>query len=85
MPGWALQAGRSRTDWNVPVAEVVALGEMFGVELSKVAPLTPKQAADKLKRAGIDDSVIGAYSATQPGAVRLVQESKTLAKKAFGA
>lgn len=85
VPGWALSPGQSRTVWSVPVAEVHAMGEMMGVDLRKEAAPTPKQAEQLFKKAGIDASIIDAYSTTNPGSLKLVPAAQTLAKKAFGA
>lgn len=85
VPGWTLEASRSVTEWSVPADEVFALGDMFGAELRKVIPPTPKQAAALLKKKGIDPAVIDAYSSTRTGAIKLVQDSNTLARKVFGA
>lgn len=85
VPGWGLEASRSRTEWAVDLDEVTALGDVLGVDLRKPAAVTPKQAAEKLKRAGIDASVIDAYSSSRTGAIKLVPKSETLANKAFGA
>ena len=85
VPGWGMAPGQSRTTWNVPVSEVHALGEAMGVDLRKEAAPTPKQAEQIFKKAGIDASIIEAYSSTNPGGLKLVPAAQTLAKKAFGA
>lgn len=85
VPGWGLAPGQSRTVWSVPVAEVHALGDALEVNLRKEAAPTPKQAEQLFKKAGIDASIIDAYSSTTPGSLKLVPAAQTLAKKAFGA
>jgi hypothetical protein len=80
VPGWALEAGQGRQRWNVPTADVIALGDMLGINLRKPEePITPKQA----QKAGIDGSVISAYSETPSTALRLVESDKTTASAVF--
>lgn len=84
VPGWAMANGRSVTAWSAPADEVFALGDMMGVDLRKVSPPTPKQAAEMLRKKGIDASVIDAYSEKHPGSLKLVPATETAAAKAFG-
>lgn len=80
VPGWALEAGQGRQRWTVPAAEVISLGDMLGINLRKPEePITPKQA----EKAGIDGSVISAYSETPSTALRLVESDKTTAAAVF--
>lgn len=83
--GWCLQSGQPRTNWAVPLPEVHDMGDMMGVDLRRLDAPTPKQAIKLFQKAGIDTSVIDAYSETQPGGLKLVQSSQSLAVKAFGA
>lgn len=83
VPGWGMQAGRSTVSWAAPLEEVYALGEMFGVELRKMTAPTPKQAAELLRKKGIDASVIDAYSATTPGKLSLAPDDQSQLKKVF--
>jgi hypothetical protein len=70
VPGWALEPGQGRQRWNVPPVEVIALGDMLGIDLRKPEePITPKQA----QKAGIDGAVISAYAETPSTALRLVE------------
>ena len=79
VPYWAAQQSSGRARWAKPVEEVLALGQMFGVDLAKPAePITPKQAA-----ALIDESVINAYSEKPKGAMKLVPLNETSVKKVF--
>lgn len=82
--GWGMKPGQSRTAWAVPLSEVHAMGDMMGVELRREDAPTPKQAVKLFEKAGIDSSVIDAYSVTTPGGLKLVPASETLAAKAFG-
>ena len=81
VPGFALAPGQKREIWRpaVPVAEVLQLGDMMGVDLRKPeAPCTPKQARDR----GIDAAVIGQYSETPAGSLKLVSDG-TKAREVF--
>lgn len=79
VPGWGIEHGRGSRKWTKPDSEVIALGEMLGVQLAKpAAAITPTQAA-KL----IDGSVISSYSTSYPGAASLAQVSKSLALQVF--
>ena len=81
VPGWALQPGRGSTTWKTetPVAELVALGEAFGVDMRAVG-LTPKQAI----AAGIPEGIVEGLSETTAGNYRLAPVSAKDARKAFG-
>lgn len=80
VPGFAMEPGRGSVKWNVPDADVLALGDMVGVNLRKPsAPVTPTQAKKML-----DESVIDAYSERVPGQLKLVAVKTTLAQKVFG-
>lgn len=68
VPGWNMEHGRGRLEWNQPVAEVLKLAAAFGVNLAKPQDVvTPTQAL----KMGIDESVIDAYSARAPGKAKL--------------
>ena len=84
VPGWSMQPASSTLKWTVPATEVIELGELLEVPLTKPpAPITPTQAISKLKKAGIDTAVIDAYSKRESGAMRLTIDNSTLAKKVF--
>lgn len=83
IPGWCMEPGQSRTQWAAPLGEVHDLGDMMGVDLRRVDAPTPKQAIKLFEKAGIDASVIEAYSETKSGGMKLVQASKSLASKVF--
>lgn len=84
VPGYGMASGRGATKWKSEDQEVLILGDMLGVDLAKPRELvTPTQAKQKLKKAGIDESVIAAYSEHIPGAQRLEATTETSIKKAF--
>lgn len=83
-PGWALQAGRGKKVWSSNEADVLALGDVLGVDLAKPrALITPKQAEAAFKKARLDESVIGQYSKDVPGAMALQPINTTDTKKVF--
>ena len=83
VPGFGMEAGRGKLAWSKPVEEVLALGDMFGVELAKDGAITPTQAAAKFKKIGIDTSVITEYSSHQSGALKLVQTDESVLRSVF--
>lgn len=85
-PHWALESmpGRGR-EWNVPVEQVIELGEMVDTPLTKKPePITPSQAMDLFKKKGFDTSLIAEYSVPKKGAVSLKPKTDTLASRVFG-
>lgn len=80
VPGWEMQPKTGRTVWNKPVQEVLALGDLFGVNLRKDDAITPKQAI----KAGIDETVIAAYSHNPSAGVKLApSDNGTRAARIF--
>lgn len=80
VPYYGLEQGRGRTAWTMSVDEVIALGQMFGKDLSKPGVVTPAQAAKN----NLPPEIISAYSVLTPGSLKLVQVSNSKAAKAFG-
>ena len=68
VPGWMTEQGSGRERWARPVEEVIALGEMMGVNINKPAALTPKQAI----KAGLPEMVVKQYTETPVGEIKLV-------------
>jgi hypothetical protein len=81
VPGWGIEHSQGREFWNKPEAEILAIGEMFGVRLDKGVALITPNAARKL---GVDPSVVELYASRNTGAAKLVQIDTTDARKAFG-
>lgn len=79
VPGAEFKAGEGREFWTVPVEEVRALGELYGKEIVKPKPITPKQARDL----GIDEAVISAYSDRRKGELKVTSVDDNRAAKAF--
>jgi len=77
--GWEITNGETEK-WTKPEAEVVALGKMMGVELTKPKLLTPNQA----REAGLDPALVGSYAAKVKGEAKLSPVDEASAMKAFG-
>lgn len=79
-PFHRLEQGYGRTQWNMPPGQVIAMGQLMGVDLSKPGVVTPAQA----KKAGVDEAVIKAYSTTPLGQIKLVPDNPADARRVFG-
>lgn len=84
VPGFDLTAGRGKTEWNKPIEEVIALGSIFGLDVSKQGVITPIQASALFKKNGVDESVIKEYSSSTSGALKLVQTDDSVMRRIFG-
>jgi hypothetical protein len=80
VPFYRIEQGYGRTVWNVPDAQVVALGTLFGKDLAKPGTVTPAQA----KKLGIDETVIESYSFTPATSMKLVPQNDKDAARVFG-
>ncbi len=80
VPWHRAEQGYGRTVWTVPAEQVIAIGSLMGVDLSKPGTKTPTQA----KKAGVDEAVIKAYSVTPSGSVKLVPDNPADARRVFG-
>lgn len=70
-PFWRAEYSYGREKWreDVPVAQLVTLGEIYGIELLKPpTAITPAQA----RKAGVDKEVVAGFSFTPRGAMTLV-------------
>ena len=77
--GWMSKQVMGRKKWTAAVPEVLALGQMMGVDVSKPGLLTPAQAI----KAGLSADVVDGYSDTPPGEVKLVRDTGVFARKVF--
>jgi hypothetical protein len=80
LPGWTVAAGEGREVWARPIAEVVAFGQLMGIDISKADALTPKQAIKK----GIPEDLVRMYSKINTGSDKLIQDFGYKAKEVFG-
>jgi hypothetical protein len=79
VPYYVAEPGRGRQQWNIPVEQVITIGQMLGKDLSKPGVVTPAQA-----KKYIDESVIMAYSQHYSGSLKLVPQNNTAARRVFG-
>lgn len=79
-PWHKIEQGYGRTVWTLPPEQIVAMGNLFGVDLSKPGVKTPGQA----KKSGVDEAVIKAYSQTPMGAIKLIPANPADARRVFG-
>lgn len=79
-PFHRLEQGYGRQQWTLPPEQILAMGQLFGVDLSKPGVKTPTQA----KKAGVDEAVIKAYSITPMGSVKLIPDNPADARRVFG-
>ena len=74
-----LEAGKGKRVWNISTEQLATIGDLLGKKLTKIIPLTPKQAENY-----IDTSVITAYCSNIPGSVKLVPENNDQVRRVFG-
>ena len=86
VPGFEMQPGRGSEKWKVAPANVAAFGDMLGVDFRKpIAVDTPAQCRDKLKKKGVDGSLIAPYIERIPSKATLGVSDYSLIQKAFKA
>ena len=82
VPFFKVAPGRSTTVWTRPPEEIALLGDLSGIELRKpLAVLTPRQA---VLVGGLAESAKAAYTEVLPGAMKLVPDKTSTARKIFG-
>lgn len=79
VPGFMLEATAGRETWNKPAPEVLALGQVLGVNVAKPGLLTPKQAI----KAGMPEAVVAAYVERPTGGTKLVPVDGSDAARVF--
>lgn len=80
VPYYRLEPGYGRKSWIIPDGQVLAIGQLYGKDLSKTDVITPTQA----KKIGIHESIIDANSFTPSTTLKLVAENPADARKVFG-
>lgn len=80
IPYFHIEEGKGRSEWNLPIDQVITMGQLFGKDLAKPGVITPNQA----KKAGIDENVIKAYSFVPSGNLKLVADNPADARRVFG-
>jgi hypothetical protein len=85
IPFYSLEQGYGRQAWTADAETLKALAAMMGLADAKLfkpaVPVTPKQAI----KAGLPAEIVGAYSHTPPGEVKLVPADDKKARRIFGA
>lgn len=72
---WSLESSPGRLAWTKPVAEVLELGHLLGLELKKPdEAVTPTQAKALAKSAKIPEAIFEPYAARPAGSVKLVYD-----------
>lgn len=80
IPGAVLEFTSGREVWNVPIPQVLALGELFGKDLAKpAAAVTPVQA----RKLGLDRDTVAAMAHTPQGGSKLTIMTEQLTRKQF--
>lgn len=80
VPFWSLESTPGRLAWSKPVAEVLALGQMMGLDLAKPPEaLTPVQA----KKAGLPEALVNTYATRPTGAAKLTADTGVKARLTF--
>lgn len=80
VPWHRAEQGYGRQQWAVPAEQVIAMGALFGADLSKTGVKTPKQAQKLL----VDEAVIKAYTVTPLGQLKLIPDNPADARRVFG-
>lgn len=79
VPFFGVEQSTGREAWTRPIEEVIALGDMMGVKLARPDVLTPKQAI----KAGLPAEIVAPYADTPRGAMKLVPDNGTQARRIF--
>ena len=80
-PNWIVEQGMGRERWAKPVAEVIALGKVYGKDLKKPDEvITPTQARKK----GMDAEMVKSYTEKPKTGMILVEDNGDKAKRLFG-
>lgn len=80
VPYWQMKPGHANLKWDVPVADVLELGRMMKIDLSKPTQVvTPTQA----KTLGLDEAVRNAYASRPTPALHLKPDDTNAVRKVF--
>lgn len=80
VPFWMMESTPGKLKWNKPVPEVIALGQIYGVDVqAEPDVITPTQAKAK----GLPESLVDAYASRPTGAAKLVFDDGTKARLTF--
>lgn len=80
VPHFKIENEAGRLVWKKQPAEVIALGQMLGVDLAKPAEaITPLQA----KAAGLNEALLSTFAEQRPGASKLIPDDGTELRRVF--
>lgn len=77
--GFSLERSFGNKVWSLPPEQVAVLGQMYGIELSRIAVKTPTQAIS----AGLPADIVDQYASRPLGEPKLIKSELTLAHRAF--
>lgn len=84
VPFWALDSAPGRLAWTKTVPEVMALGQMLGLDLAKPTDvITPAQAKAAAKARKLPAELFDAYATRPAGAVKLIFDDGAKARLTF--
>ena len=70
VPGFTLESTSSREHWTKPAEEIILLGQLLGLDLSKPPEaVTPNQA----RKLGVDEILVSEYAQRSQGALKLIE------------
>ena len=80
VPFWNLESKPGNLKWTKPTAEILALGQMMGLDLAKpVDVITPAQA----KKAGLPDALCNTYAIRPTGSPKLIFDDGSKTRLTF--
>ena len=79
VPGWGTAQTIGKEVWTKPIPEVVAMGKLVGVDISKPGAKTPNQS----RKLGVPEAILATYSGRSKKGLKLVKDDGLKARKAF--
>ena len=80
IPHYKTEPSMGREQWTAPPEEIITIAEMMGIDVRKKQEvITPAQA----RKLGFDESVSSMYVARKAGALKLVPDNTTKARRIF--
>lgn len=84
VPFWILDSTPGRLAWQKPAAEILALGQMLGLDLAKPQDvITPTQAKALAKTAKVSGEIFDAYATRPAGTAKLTFDDGQKARLTF--
>lgn len=79
IPGFENRRGLSNRSWTLPPAQMLAMGELWGVDLDEPRALSPNKAEGR----GMPRSIIDLFTKRVPTAAKLVRVDRNVAREIF--